>query len=290
MFLSFIRGFELIQLYFIAILAGIVIFMFWVPYNIRYFSFGDNNNNAFMSSILFILWPILNIFLPGLSGYAANTYGFNFLFITSAAINLLAIFCIKWSDNGFVLKFNLKTALKNTKGVKTLMFLEGFSQGILWTAIPLATISYLSNVVDYGLFFSYLGFFGAIASVFLSRLSDKIKNRTNFIYPVAFLLGLSTIITGFASTFIMWAIANAFLVFFATVFGPFQTAIVLDKTKNLVDSMASREFFLNIGRTSGGAIAIVSLLLFGKSEYSLLISGGSVFVYALVMRTKKLYS
>lgn len=289
LFIVFINGFELIQLYLIAILAGIVLFLFWVPYNVKFFSFGNNKNNAFMSSILFLLWPILNMFLPGIAGYAINSYGFKFIFIVSAIINLLAIFCIKWSDNDLVLKFNLKNALKNTKGVKTLLYLEGFFQGILWTAIPLATISYLSNAIDYGLFFSYLGLFGAIASIFLSRLSDKIKNRTSFIYPVALLLGISAIFTGFATTFIVWAIANALLTFLATVFSPFQTAVVLDKSKNLVDSMASRELFLNFGRTSGGIIAILSLLLFSKSEYSLLLAGGSVFVYAIVMRGKKLY-
>ena len=289
MFVNFIRGFETIQLYLIALSLGVVIFTFWVPFNIKYFGLGNNKNNAFMGSILFMLWPLMNMFLPGIAGYAVNSYGFKFLFIVSAAINLLAIFCIKWSDNGLVLKFNLKNALENTKGVKTLMSLEGLFQGILWTAIPLATISYFGNAIDYGLFFSYLGLFGAIASVFLSRLSDNMKNRTSFIYPVALLLGLSAILTGFATTLIVWAIANAFLVFFATVFGPFQTAVVLDKSKNLVDSMASREFFLNFGRTGGGVIAIFSLLLFEKSEYSLLVAGLSVFVYALVIRKKKLY-
>ncbi len=61
-FAYFIAGFEVLQLYATAIIVGIVLFIFWVPYNIRFFSFGNKENNAFMGSIIFLLWPCLMFF------------------------------------------------------------------------------------------------------------------------------------------------------------------------------------------------------------------------------------
>ncbi|MCK4550471.1 MAG: hypothetical protein KAT91_00810 [Candidatus Aenigmarchaeota archaeon] len=288
-FAYFIAGFEVLQLYATAIIVGIVLFIFWVPYNIRFFSFGNKENNAFMGSIIFLLWPMLNVFLPAAAGFIARDFGFRALFFSAAAINILALVFVKRTGKDRLLHFDIKKALKNTEGVRTLNMLEGIFEGILWTAVPLATISFITAEVDYGLFFSYLGLFGALAAVVLARMSDKMKKRTIFIYPTVILLGISTILAAFSNTLILWAIANAAIAFIWALVAPFQVAVVLDKSKNLVDAMASREFFMNLGRVMGGFAAIVSLILFGLLEYSLVLAGITMFLYVHVLHTKKLY-
>ncbi len=288
-FACFIAGFEAIQLYTIAIIAGIVIFIFWTPYNIRFFGFGNNGNNAFMGSVLFLLWPMLNVFLPAAAGFMARDFGFTAVFIVAAAATLSSSVFVKHTGKDEPLHFNIKKALKNTKSLRTIILLEGIFEGIMWTAVPLATITFLTSEVDYGLFFSYVGLFGALAAVVLARMSDNMKKRTIFIYPTVILLGISTMLAAFSNTLILWAIANAAIAFVWALVSPFQVAIVLDKSKNLVDSMAAREFFMNLGRFFGGIIAIISLLLFGLSEYSLVVAGIAMFLFALLIHTKKLY-
>ncbi len=288
-FAGFIAGFEVIQLYAIAIIVGIVIFTFWTPYNIRFFGFGNNGNNAFMGSILFLLWPMLNVFLPVAAGFMARDFGFTAVFIVAAAATLSSSVFVNHTGKDEPLHFNIKKALKNTKNLRTIILLEGIFEGIMWTAVPLATITFLTNEVDYGLFFSYVGLFGALAAVVLARMSDRMKKRTIFIYPTVILLGISTILAAFSNTLMLWAIANAAIAFIWALVSPFQVAIVLDKSKNLVDSMAAREFFMNLGRFFGGTTAIISLLLFGLSEYSLVIAGIAMLLFALMIHTKKLY-
>ncbi len=232
---------------------------------------------------------MLNVFLPAAAGFIARDFGFRALFFSAAAINILALVFVKRTGKDRLLHFDIKKALKNTEGVRTLNMLEGIFEGILWTAVPLATISFITAEVDYGLFFSYLGLFGALAAVVLARMSDRLKRRTLFIYPTVMLLGISTILAAFSNTLILWAIANAAIAFIWALVAPFQVAVVLDKSKNLVDAMASREFFMNLGRVMGGFAAIVSLILFGLSEYSLVAAGITMFLYVHVLHTKKLY-
>ncbi|MCK5474404.1 MAG: hypothetical protein KAI53_03285 [Candidatus Aenigmarchaeota archaeon] len=288
-FACFIAGFEVIQLYVIAIITGIVIFIFWTPYNIRFFGFGNNGNNAFMGSIIFLLWPILNVFIPVTAGFLARDFGFAAVFLITATITLSSSVFVKRAGKDEPLPFDIKKTLRNSDGVRTLNMLEGIFEGIMWTAVPLATISFITSEVDYGIFFSFLGLFGALAAVVLARMSDRMKKRTIFIYPTVILLGISTILAAFSNTLILWAIANAAIAFVWALVSPFQVAIVLDKSKNLVDSMAAREFFMNLGRFFGGIIAITSLLLFGLSEYSLVVAGIAMLLYAVVIHLKKLY-
>ena len=268
-------------------LWGMMSIFYWVPMNIHFFKFRKEGKNASHTGLFFVMWPILGAILPAIAGIAAEKYGISFVFFSAAALMIPAIILSWGMKQSEALYFDFKKFTENTKGVKTILFLQGIWEGIDWLAVPLVTLSFVSGAVDFGAFYSYLGFFGIAAFFIAGKASDKMKRRAIFLYPVTIAMALSTILSGLATTFFAWGAFRGAVSFLVNLFSPFALTVVVDTSKNIEDSMISREFFLNFGRALGSMIVVLMLAASIPIQHALVVSGAILLMHPLFLRAKK---
>lgn len=270
-----------------AILWGAMTIFYWVPMNIHFFKFRTAGKHARHAGLFFVLWPILGTIIPAIAGIAAEKYGMAFVFFLAAAIMVPAILLSFGMKQSEAIYFDFKKFTANTKGVKTIIFLQGIWEGMDWLAVPLVTMSFISGAVDFGAFYSYLGFFGIIAFFIAGRASDKMKKRAVFLYPITVAMAVSTILSGISATFFAWGIFRGAVSFLVNIFSPFAMTVVIDTSKSIEDSMISREFFLCFGRALGTMIVALMLIMSIPIQNALIVSGAILFLHPFFLKEKK---
>lgn len=100
-------------------------------------------------------------------------------------------------------------------------------------------------------------------------------------------MAVFTILSGFSINIFEWAVYRGVVSFFTSIFSPFTIALVIDLSRNMQDTMVSREFFLNSGRIFGTMIVIGVILLSGDIKNALVISGAIILFYPLILWSKK---
>lgn len=271
----------------VAIIQGIVMVSYGVTMNVRFFKFRGEGKNASHSGLFFILWPVFGALLPALAGLSAEKYGMAFVFFVGVLLLVPALAISLWLKKSDMIPSDFKAFVKNTKGLKTIVFIQGIWEGIDWVVVPLVTLTFVSNEFEFGAFYSYLGVFGIAAFFALGRMSDRMKKRAVFIYPITIAIAVFTILGGLSSTFIAWGIYRGFVSFLLSLFSPFSMTLIVDLTKNMGDSMISRGFFLNFGRALGAAIVALMLAMSLPVQYALLVSGTILLLHPLYLREKK---
>jgi len=287
--ISLLQSQSVSQFYFIAIVSGLVLPLFWVPCNIIYFNFTRMDNKALLSGFSLLIVPLLNAVVPFASGMVIEFSGFRTVFYASVALALIALIYANRIRDDSSLDLDYRKTLKPAKGVRTLICLEGFWQGVTGVCIPLITFTFIATGFGYGSFLSYLGLLGAFASLALCGLSDKMRNRAFFILPIAFLVSASTIISGLSHSMGAWVFVNGLISFFMAMASPFTLSVVLDRVRDVKDAMVAREVFLNLGRLSGVLAVLASYLISGSLHYPLIAAGVAFLLYPAVLKTKKLY-
>ena len=272
----------------IALLDGFTYPLFWVAFNTVYFGFADKVGTAFLSGIGFLVFPLLGVFTPLLSGVIIDSAGAEVVFLLGSLLLLIASYSVV-KRKGATLSYNVKRALSSCKGVKSLLFIEGFWQGVDWIAVPLFTLYFLSSGTSYGGFLSYVAVFGALSTLFLCRRSDKSGNRVNYLYPAVFLTASATIVSSSVSTLLNWFLVRAIIGFFVAVANPFTTSVVLDRVKGVGDAMHVRELLFSAGRLAGSFTVLTCHLFLGGFQKAFIVSGLLLLAYPAVVEYKKLY-
>lgn len=275
--------------YLIAVLLGLTSALFWVPYNILYFSHVRGDSRALLSGFSFLILPLLNTVMPIMTGVLIDQRGFRFACVVSALVSLASLAYAHVIREPRRMDLDCRRTLEGTRVVRTLVYVEGFWQGIAWTCIPLVTLSFIETGIAYGTFLSYLGLTGAFAVLLLCRISDRLRNRAVFITPFITLAALSTIAAYTARTLGLWTLVNGLISFFIAMTSPFTLSVVLDKVGDVRDGMVARELFLNIGRASGVLVIILGLWLTGDLRTPLVVAGLVLMLYPLILLNKKLY-
>jgi len=277
------------EFYLVPVIFGLASPLFWIPYNIIYFSFAQKDGRALTSGLLFLVLPALNTVMPILAGLMIASQGFRVLFTASMLAAILAlVYAIKVGDSK-VLDLSYRKTLKPTKGVRTLIYLEGIWQGVSWICVPLITFTFIDSSLGYGSFLSYLGVIGAISSLILCGISDRLRNRTFFLVPAVTLVSVFTIASGLTHSLSGWVVVNGLVGFFIAVTSPFTVSVVLDRDKDIREGMISREFFLNFGRVTGVLTIMLLFHFYGSLHYPLIAAGIAFALYPVVLRAKNLY-
>ncbi|MFH1221498.1 MAG: hypothetical protein V1492_00255 [Candidatus Micrarchaeota archaeon] len=265
-------------------LSGATCFFFWVPLNIKYFG-ASQQQAATLGTVYFSLSSILGIVVPVLGGGIWNAFGSQAFFLVAGTLFLLPAAAVFILEKGSY-KHELGEALKETKGFKTLNFIEGLYGGILISS-TLISLTYFKDPLYFGIFFSATTLFSVIASLFVSRMSDKTRKRRGYIAATSGLTGLATVAMGFATNLVSWYAAVGIRNFFSILFWPFTTAIIVDNRRDLSKLMVGREFMLNVGRVFG-VVAVIAFQLVFSSVYPALAALGWVLaLYPLVLELKR---
>ena len=266
---------------------GLSTFYFWVPYNVRYFLFSNKMNRATSAGHFIIVGPILGTFIPLISAFIITNLNYYFLASISCilgAVLLWKSFQIPKLD----IKYNFFDAFRKSKGLRTLKFLQGF-----WEAgnfsIGLFSLFFIKGELAFGGFLSYLGLVGVIATIFVTRFSDKQQRRLKFFFPLLMFLAVFTLSLGFADTLVRWVIIASLIGMTSTLTYPFFFAVLLDKIEDKGIAMVIREYMLNVGRTFGILSMIIIFYLDIKFQYVFIVSGFSLLFYMMLLLRKDVY-
>ena len=271
---------------FFRLVYGLHIVLFWVPFNILFYEY-SNKNNAFMGSIYFSIGPFVSLLLPAASGILAGVFGFASLFIVAMISYAVTIALTLLFAPERKFQYDMRGAIKAISGLKALVFIEGFSTTtIMSMTLPIMVLSYLTQPVEVGWFLSFVTIFSVIASIVLSRISDKNHNRRIFLIISAAGIGIGSLFTGFSTDLIGFFFGFGMVKFFMALFSPVVLALIVDNSKSLVDSMAGREIMLNIGRITGGIFGWV-VLLYSDLGTVLIIQGATAFLYIAALEMQK---
>jgi predicted MFS family arabinose efflux permease len=273
----------------IALLYGPMFILFWINYNILFFSSINSEKKAFGSAIYAFAFSFLATLVPIISGFTASRYGMKPIFMAGIAAMIIAMF-LALRIKAPTLHYRIYNSIKCIKGVRLIIFLEGFWEHLTFVAIPLLALFFIKEEVSMGAYLSYLGLIGAAASLIIAKISDRAKKRWQFIRILGVSLGIATMFLVFSKNIYLWVAFTGLLYLISPALKPFQTTVALDNLKcGMHDLMVAREFMLNLGRLSGILVFLVFMLL-GIKYGSIFVAGLAMLAYPLVVKRRGYYA
>ncbi len=275
------------QMFIIAALVSWVIVEFWVSFNTVYERKAPKKDRAFLNSVMMVIHPLAGAVLPVVAGLVAIHLGFEYALFAGGVVMLIAgVAALRIKGLGRV-ELDPVNAFKHMRRAEPFILIQGFWEGIEFTAVPLVTLSLVATMFDYAWFFAYLGLVGAIAAIIFGRLSDALHARARFASFLAAMMGLFAIAAGLSWDYISWAVFVGLMSFCGYMVKPFLWTIVADVSgRRVVDGMLVREYFLNTGRTLGVVMLLVFFLFFSLKA-SMLVAGVAMMLYPLVLLYEK---
>jgi hypothetical protein len=267
-----------LQLYVVAILFGVLFSEFWLSFNTLFEARTTRSNRAFLNSGLLLVWEAAGVLLPGLAGVAAVAFGMQALFAVGGVAMVLSMLVAASIRARSEYVLDLPAALRDIAGVRTLVLAQGVWQGVTIPVVSLVSFQLVAGVLEFGLFFSYLGIAGALAALVLAKLSDQLRRRIEFAAFSVLLAALFTITAGFSESFPVWAASTGLMYFFVAIMNPFAWTVAADVTPKLYEAMTGREFLLNLGRMLGGLVSLAALFL-GELQSAMFLAGLVLLAY-----------
>ena len=274
-------------------LAGLPIFLFWVPFNIRYYEF-SRKNNALLGSVYYSVNPVLSLALPFLAGWIAATFGFPTVFLASIAV--LAVTLVVANAGGFMDEKSYGAdpvaSFRSIDGLRTLFFIEGFSiNSIVPVTLSAMILLYYRDPLSFGGLLSAVTLFSVAASLVTARLSDHFGERRTFLIASAFGFLLAAVAVNLADSASLFFLAFGAINFFRSILLPLPLALAVDNSKNLTETMVGREIMLNLGRLAAVLIGFLLTLFVGIRAMLLLQTlAAAVYIPIFELKKKKLNS
>jgi MFS family permease len=272
MFLVIREGWILIVI--VGVAFGLFYPLFWTPFNILMARMTARTDRGVTYGAFFFVWPAVAFVAPFLGGLAIGYLGYNVLYILGfSIIGLTALFVVAYRKHipkDQVMRIKPKE-IGNRNIVAALG--EGGFEGIFWVGYVLVALNFSRDEVSLGALFSLFGLSAGLMGIILGKVSDKIQNRILFL-RISILSSIPCIILIYlASSMTEYAIANGLLEFASFVFPVFLFAILTDKMEDAKnDSVLTREYYLDIGRTVSIGIMIVFLYLGASAQECFLIA------------------
>ncbi len=264
---------------------GFSVFLFWVPFNIKYFGFAGDSG-AVSSTVYFSVGGLLSLLLAVIGGAVFEFLNPQAFFFSAALLYVFpALILMKIKDEKY--RHNISECVRGSKGFRTLGFIEGTSTGVLAAGTVISLFYFADRPFFFSLFLAFVTFFSIVASFVVSSISDKMKKRKIYLLSFGGLSGVWTAAMGLAWDLASWTGLSALRNFFFTLFSPFTTAIIVDNKRDLSKLMVGRELFLNLGRVFGIGAAVLSQVLFLDVRLSLVFLGIVALLYPLVLHLKK---
>lgn len=264
------------QFYVASIFNGFNVSLFYIFYNIAHFKNTPKDKTGFSSGLMFGVPIIIGVVTPLLSGYL-KSISEGLVWSLSALFFLVTVFFIKFQRD-FKINFNLKTAMTATAPIRIYMFLEGFWEALVFGFIPIYTLFFIKTSLGYGAYLSYIALVGAIAGLVLGKLTDKIKKRSIFLYPITIIMAATTLFfIGATNNLVMWLIITGVIQFFLPLFWNIITAFVVDIQPNLELAFVGREIYLAAGRFTGLGFVFLSFVFEPKPFFLFFVLAVAVF-------------
>jgi len=270
------------------LMYGIYIVTFWIPYNTLMMHITSVKARGATIGVYFLVWPLITAVGPLFGGLLITRYSYDAMFLFAIAVIASNLFymsgfrvlrklreriiipeLIQSVTTGVLRKE--KTTLDFTGIGSRLMyglFAEGIVDGVFWVAVPIISFQFaLSESVSnsestLSQYLSLFALWGAIMTVALGYLSDRIKNRRTILRVGSLLCAVSIILAAVAPTVQGYLLGMSMTYFFLAVIPAFLFTMLLDKLERYKKKgVLVREFLLNVGRVAGAVTTIILLLL-----------------------------
>lgn len=261
-----VRIFTPYQFYAVSIVNGIGLYYYWIPYNIAYFQNTHSRNLGRNAGLMFSIYPLINIIAPPLAGVIA-TVSTPVVWILSLLFFAASAWTLKPLED-FPVRFSIVAALKGIHHTRVLLVLEGIWEAILFSLIPIYTLTFLKTPLSYASFNGYLALAGASAGLVLGRMTDKRGKRAFLLAPIVGIMTITTLLFPAANaSFLIWMILTGTLSLIIPIFWNVTTAVTIDLHPKLSLVIPGRELCLAFGRSVGLFLAVISFSYEPKPTY-----------------------
>ncbi len=268
-------------------LVAISMLLFWMPFNSLYFSLAKTLRSKGLFSGLYSFLPsAVGIIMPLLSGYLANIYGLKVSFAMAAFIMILAIILANRIKDNFEY-FDLEREAKIHRKIRKYWIMEGiyYTSNVILTYITVN--DFVNKPSDLGIYLSLITTAAAFTALFLSYLSDKIKEVNLLLYVFLALLSISYIPAIFIKDIKSWYFSNVIIKILRTLVHPFVIKLTVDLAFDVKDAYFAREYYLALGRVLGFGIGAL-FIIFNVPRYILLIYPPIYFIWLYSLRKEKI--
>jgi MFS family permease len=264
------------------LMYGIYIVTFWIPYNTLMMHITSVKARGATIGVYFLVWPLITAVGPLFGGLLITRYSYDAMFLFAIVVIASNLFymsgfrvlgklreriiipeLIQSVTTGILRKE--KTTLDFTGIGSRIMyglFAEGVVDGVFWVAVPIISFQFATSESTLSQYLSLFALWGAIMTVALGYLSDRIKNRRTILRIGSLLCAVSIILATVAPTVQGYLLGMSMTYFFLAIIPAFLFTMLLDKLERYKKKgVLVREFLLNVGRVAGAATTIVLLLL-----------------------------
>ena len=263
------------------VLFGVYMAAFWVPYNALIMHITSRKKRGAVVGIYFLIFPLVSTTAPLLGGLVIGGWSYQVLFGIAAAIstaNLVFVAGLRIFSTlreriivpellqslkiHLVGKVHIDLDLKGVDWrIKMALFAEGIQDGIFWIIIPLVSFEFAKSEVVVSGYLSLFAFWGAVMTVALGYLSDRLKDRAYIVRVGAAFGTVSIMFAAYANSAEEYLSAMSIAYFWIAMIPSFLFTMLVDKLERFKrKGVLIREFFLNCGRCIGVLVVILVLL------------------------------
>jgi MFS family permease len=290
--LILLRGWALVLIP--PILFGIYIVTFWVPYNALIMHITSKKKRGAAIGAYFLIFPLVSVVTPLAGGAIISALSYEVLFIVGGAFVVLNLIVVSGMrvflrlrariiipellqslKVNMIGKLQMDLVLKPVDWrLRIALFGEGVQDGVFWVFVPLVSFEFAKNELSLGGYLSLFAFWGAIMTVALGYLSDRLKVRAHIVRIGATFAAVSILLASMAGTAEQFAASMSMAFLFVAIIHSFLFTMLLDKMEKLKKKgVLVREFLLNAGRTCGILTVILALLLGFDLSISMVVAG-----------------
>jgi len=236
---------------------------FWTPFNVLMAQMTQKTDRGVKYGAFFFVWPLAAFFAPFLGGLVIGFMNYMILFAIGIVI-IVATALMVVAYRNYIPKAQVMRITLGAIGKRNVIALlgEGGFEGVFWVDVTIVAYMFSQDEVSLGVLFSLFGLSAGLMGIILGKVSDRIQNRSLFLKISAIGSIPCIILIWMSGTMEEYALSNGLLEFASFVLPVFLFAILTDtmeEKKN--DSVLTREYVLDIGRTSGIAALMVMLYL-----------------------------
>jgi len=267
--------------------SAIMITDYWVIFNTLYEESTRKGNRVFLNNAALSLFPIAGMFIPIIAAWLADTQGYWILFVGGVVLMLPAFYIAAKAGERRINIDLLKADRENTR-IREVVLLEGFADGTIWIVPSLVTLTFVTGNIEFGAFFSYLGLAGVASAFIMGKLSDQSGKRHSYISVITILHGIALLVSGFANTLWVWALAMGADTILDRLQWPFTWALTAETGADTASIMVAREFWLNVGRLIASVATVACFFVLGNVQQVFILGGIALLFYPVFMRLRKL--
>ncbi|HDP97219.1 MAG TPA: MFS transporter [Euryarchaeota archaeon] len=263
------------------LLFSVYLALFWIPYNSLVLHITSPKKRGTAVGVYFLIFPFIGVLGPSIGGIVIHSIGYDFLFLTAICILiadmlLIRIFKVTRELRERIIIPELLRYVKvklegfpqldlDLRGVgrplSASLISEGIEEGVILVYAPVMIFLLTDSELSSGGALSLFAFAGAIMTVILGYLTDRIGRRGTIlrasaigaaivVFHLALLNDLASFVTLMSIAYLSMAIIPSFLFI--------EVGERLESERKR--GVAIREFMINLGTGVGAAMVFLILL------------------------------